>query len=199
MCRENCSFWSIVIPRSTTFSSTVKVFPSIKRLILSENYSLYREVNYYMLGTERGNCHILDHLTIESSAPCIVIPYCVHMASLSFPTFTVMLNGGQKNLSLNSVRFRRLVTDLSTVHSSISGNIIGSLSPYLNHIPPSNTRGHNLKLEMPVLHYFRSSQNIISKVASIWNTLPQSVLKATSSASFRRLVSHYLKTHSLMD
>jgi len=92
----------------------------------------------------------------------------------------------------------RIVSSLSE-DLCISGNLLESLSPCLNHIPPTNTCGHNLKIEMSVLHYSCSSQNIISRVASIRNTLPQSVLQATSSASFRRLVSQYLKTHSLKD
>jgi len=62
-------------------------------------------------------------------------------------------------------KFRRLVTDLSTVHSLISVNLLGSLFPYLNHIPPTNTRGRNLKVQMPALHYSRFSQNIVSRVA----------------------------------
>jgi len=136
----------------------------------------------------------------ETGTPAVLHP--AHRTRTGTPAVLHPANDWVQNLkkmSLNSLRFRRLVTDLSTVHSLISGNLLGWLSPYLNHIPPTNTHGHNLTIEMPALHYSRSSQNIISWVASICNTLPQSVLHPTSSASFRRNVSHYLKTHSLMD
>ena len=93
-------------------------------------------------------------------------------------------------LSLSSLRHRRQVADLMFLNSIISGSSSASLSPYLIHIPPSVTRGHNLKIFAPTLRYQRSCQNIISRSVLIWNNLPLSALGSTSSSLRNFLTQH---------
>ena len=97
-------------------------------------------------------------------------------------------------LSLHSLHHRRIVSDLATLHSLVSGNLLLSLTPHMNHTPPSITRGHNLKIDIPTMRYVSSKQNFISRTASYWNSLPLSVLSATSNSSFRHRI-----TKSLFD
>jgi len=54
-------------------------------------------------------------------------------------------------LSLHSLRHRRLVTDLSTLFSLISGHTCASLFPHVIFIPPSVTRSPNLQIYVPIL------------------------------------------------
>jgi len=61
-------------------------------------------------------------------------------------------------LSLHSLRQRRLVTDLSTFFSLISGHTFASLSPHVTFIPPSVTRSHNLQIYVPILNYKHSNK-----------------------------------------
>jgi len=96
-------------------------------------------------------------------------------------------------LSLNSLQHRRAVSDLVTLHALISGRSLFTLTPHLNHIPPSITRGHNLKIDIPLLKYSQSKQNFLSRTAPCWNTLPFLALSSSTSVSFHCHLSRYLK------
>jgi len=98
----------------------------------------------------------------------------------------------------NSVRAVRncpecLVSDLTMLYSLISGHHSYSLSPHLTLIPTSNLSGHNLKINQPILNDIHSKQNVISRTAYQWNTLPDHVLQAESSSAFYSLVSKHIK------
>jgi len=88
-----------------------------------------------------------------------------------------------KLLSLHSLRHRRRVADLSFLHNIISGKICASLSPHLNYIPPSITRGHHLKNFKPNLHFSRYNQNFLFRTASDWNSFSNSILLASHPKS----------------
>src|SRR6266581_2517713 len=95
-------------------------------------------------------------------------------------------------LSLQSLQFRRTISDIVCLYALITGDYEFSLVPYLIHIPPSITRGHNLKIFPPNINYVRSKQNFLSRTIPLWNSLPISVFSATSRYSFRKKVSKYL-------
>ena len=113
--------------------------------------------------------------------------------------FTNLINGCTylpyhqrlSNLSLQSLHQRRIIADLSTLHSLVSGRFNITLSPHLLYIPPSVTRGHNLKIVTPLVHYSSSKQNFLSRTTSLWNDLPLSLIDSTS-ASFRRRLSKHI-------
>ena len=88
-------------------------------------------------------------------------------------------------LSLNSLSYRRHITDLCTFHSILSGTHNVSLSPHLVLLPPSSSRSHTLRILAPILCQNRSYQNIISRVAPVWNGLPPYTLDFSSTRSFR--------------
>ncbi len=95
-------------------------------------------------------------------------------------------------LSLDSLHHRRSAADITCIYSIVTGGLDAILTPYLDHILPSITRGHNLKICLPLLRYVHSGQNIISRTVVSWNSLPQYVLNSTNRAAFRKSVSKYL-------
>src|SRR6266568_5071596 len=64
-----------------------------------------------------------------------------------------------KKLSLHSLLHRRKVADLIFFHSIVTGRTLLSLAPHLVFIPPSVTRGHNLKMMVLRLKYVKTGQN----------------------------------------
>jgi len=77
-----------------------------------------------------------------------------------------------KKLSLHSLLHRRKVADLIFFHSIVTGRTLLSLAPHLLFIPPTVTRGHNLKIMVPRLKYVKTGQNFLTRCAPEWNKLP---------------------------
>jgi len=67
--------------------------------------------------------------------------------------------------SLNSLQHGRVVCDLSTLHSLIYSHLCLSLSPHNNHTPLPVISGHNLQINILLLSYASSTQNLISRTA----------------------------------
>src|SRR6266496_6824535 len=66
-------------------------------------------------------------------------------------------------LSLNSLQYRRTILDVSSLYSLLVGEVDLSLSGHIVFIPPSITRGHNLKIVPPNLRYTSSMNNFLSR------------------------------------
>ncbi len=95
-------------------------------------------------------------------------------------------------LNLDSLQKRRQVADLSLAFAIINGSTNTSLLPYLSFYNPSVTRGHNLKIIRPLFNLASSNQNFISRICSVWNKLPLSILEARSKLSFKKKLSLFL-------
>ena len=104
---------------------------------------------------------------------CTFLPYSVRL----------------QKLSLTSLCHRRSVADLAMIHSIISGSADIPFIPFMQLIPPSVTRGHNLKITPPFLFYKHSTQNLLSRFAVCWNALADKILGSPSTSTFRRAVS----------
>ena len=105
------------------------------------------------------------------------------------PTCTFLPYSQRLNiLSINSLFFRRTVTDLTLLHSIVSGNTTASLFPHISFVPPSITRSHNFKLLVPLLHFKSLSHNFVSRTSLAWNKLPSHLFDAPSTHAFRRLL-----------
>ncbi len=97
-----------------------------------------------------------------------------------------------RKLSLQSLLHRRQVADLIYFHAAMSGRLCLSLYPHLILTPPSITRGHNLRVIIPIMRYKKMCQNFISRTAPVWNNLSSSVL-ALSDVQFRRAIIDIIK------
>jgi len=65
-----------------------------------------------------------------------------------------IMNAINGSLSLHSFHHRRIVNDIVTIYSIISGCMSIPLLPTISFITPSIiTRGHNLKKSIPILRY----------------------------------------------
>ena len=95
-------------------------------------------------------------------------------------------------LSLSSLQYRRTILDLVYLYSIITGETDLSLSGHLVFIPPSITRGHNLKIIPPQLHYTSSMRNFLSRTVPVWNALPISVLNVQSKSAFKSKLYSFL-------
>jgi len=95
-------------------------------------------------------------------------------------------------LSLDSLQYRRTIIDLVFLYSLIIGDSDLSLSGYLAFVPPTITRGHNLKIIPPSLHYSSTMRNFFSRTVPIWNALPVSVLTAQSKSVFKSNLHSFL-------
>ena len=95
------------------------------------------------------------------------------------------------SLNLDSLQKRRQVADLMFAYSIINGSTNTSLYPYLTFAPPSVTRGHDLQIIRPLFKLATSNQNLISRISSTWNKLPDSILSSQSKLSFKKKLSNF--------
>jgi len=64
-------------------------------------------------------------------------------------------------LTLNCLCHRRVITDLTILHSLVSGHSTASFFFHILHVPPSITRSHNLKH-----HSFTQAQFTLTKLCT---------------------------------
>ena len=102
------------------------------------------------------------------------------------PTCTFLAyNKRLEILHLDSLQKRRQIADLTLVYSILNGSTNTSLYPYLSLANPSVTRGHDLRIIRPIFNLAASSQNIISRICTIWNKIPISILDSRSKLTFK--------------
>jgi len=107
---------------------------------------------------------------------------------IKFPNAPFYIITNVYTLSINSLQHRRTVCDIATMHSVVSGRLAISLSPHLCFMPPSVTRGHNLKLMAPFVHLISTCQNFVSRTSTQWNKLSNTLLSAVPTSSLRTRV-----------
>jgi ribonucleases P/MRP protein subunit RPP40 len=97
-----------------------------------------------------------------------------------------------KILKLNSLQFRRRITDLLFFFNSFTGRNLFNCDSYLTFRDPSITRGHQLQIVLPHFNYSSTSNLFLVRVARDWNILPQLVFSATSADNFRNKLLDFL-------
>ena len=93
-------------------------------------------------------------------------------------------------LDLFSISGRLLRTDLIFVWKILNGFI-----PSLNDlfvVDVGRTRGHSFKLRVPRFHTDSRSRFFSVRVVALWNSLPESVVSASSLTTFKRLLATHL-------
>ena len=150
----------------------LKFFTTYIRPILEFNSQVWSPCSSHDIALLEG----VQRFFTSRMKSCNGLPYHVRLA----------------RLSLHSLQHRRTVADLSTLHSIISSRFDLPLSRHLCFLPPSVTRGHNLKLLTPPIHYLIHTQNFLTRTIRLWNSLPLSLLSSSSSITFRQRLSDYL-------
>jgi len=174
----------LLSPLQYNYSQSMALFVSDLGVIINQNLCFHSHIPR-IIAKARGRCILFlnsflsrDSKLMLNFFTCYVRPILEYCSPIWSPTllfeiymikrvqrfFTSKIPGctflhySQRlaKLSLHSLRHWRLVTDLSTLFSLISGHTSASLSPYIIFIPPSVTRYHNLQIY--VWRYFCSMQ-----------------------------------------
>ena len=94
-------------------------------------------------------------------------------------------------LDLPTLRFRRLRGDLITMYNKLSKVGNDDFYPVTQYHRDINTRGHNKKLRLPTFHSNLKKHFFTSRIASIWNGLPEEIVNANSVNDFKNKLDNY--------
>jgi hypothetical protein len=108
-----------------------------------------------------------------------------------------------KRLGMESLEYRRLISDLCMVYSICYGLVDLSFSEFFVYAN-GRTRGHNLKLAHPYARTDTRKFFFANRVVPVWNQLTSEVVNAVSLNSFKKLIrqvdlSGFLKHPALAD
>jgi hypothetical protein len=88
-------------------------------------------------------------------------------------------------LQIQSLEHRRLVADLVTCFNIIHGFSSLQFSDFFKFSNSNRTRGHNLRLEIPLVKSSIRYNFFANRVIKPWNSLPLNVVNAISTNSFK--------------
>ena len=88
-------------------------------------------------------------------------------------------------LQIQSLEHRRLVADLVTCFNIIHGFSSLQFSDFFKFSNSNRTRGHNLRLEIPLAKSSIRYNFFANRVIKPWNSLPLNVVNAISTNSFK--------------
>ena len=88
-------------------------------------------------------------------------------------------------LKLETLELRRLHNDLALVHSIVHGNTDLNFHDFFSRPKCALLRGHSQKLEHPASRVNVRKHFFSRRVVAPWNALPEHVVSAPSSISFR--------------
>ena len=112
-------------------------------------------------------------------------------------TFTKMLPGFANltyaerllNLQLQSLQQRRLLFDLKMCYNIVYGVYDLRFSDFFTYSNSFSTRGHTLKLAVPLCKHNTRKYFFAVRIVPIWNSLPEHIVSASSPAVFKKLIS----------
>lgn len=97
-----------------------------------------------------------------------------------------------KNMNLYTLEYRRSRMDMIFLYRVLKQHSIPELSDLFQLSIMTNTRGHGLKLEKPRLRKLSTVMTLSSRAVNLWNSLPNSVISATTVDTFKRSLDDYL-------
>jgi hypothetical protein len=102
----------------------------------------------------------------------------------------ISYNDRLRALDANTLEFRRGITDLSMVFKLLNGLTSLNANEFFTPINARyDTRGHNRRLDQTRVNKKKSlSQFFTSRIISIWNKLPHSIVNAKSLESFKNML-----------
>ena len=92
------------------------------------------------------------------------------------------------NLELNSLYFRRIISDLVFIYKIFTGLTLCNIDTHINFRVPSSNRGHTYKLDYPRVSDNMTRRFLMCRIVNYWNSLPITALECTSIDSFRNCV-----------
>ncbi len=98
-----------------------------------------------------------------------------------------------KFLNLETLEYRRLFQDLVFCFQVLKG-FVTIPSANLQFLPDTRTRGHNLKLLLPLVRHNSCLYMFFNRVVPYWNNLPTSCVDSCSVPSFKANLSKHLPT-----
>jgi len=91
---------------------------------------------------------------------------------------------------LQSLEHRRLISDLITCYNIVHGHSSLKFSDFFKFSNSQITRGHELRLDVPLAHSSIRHNFFSCRVVKPWNSLPATIVKCGSTKSFKRLLSN---------
>ena len=89
------------------------------------------------------------------------------------------------NLQLPTLKFRRVRGDMIEVYKILSHKYDEQVCPGLNKSEYTSTRGHSLKLKTERAKYDLWKYSFTSRIVTIWNSLPNSMVCSESVNNFK--------------
>ena len=94
-------------------------------------------------------------------------------------------------LQIQSLEHRRLLYDLTLCFNIVHGFTALSFEDFFSLSNNTSTRGHSLKLVVPIAKTNMQKFFFSSRIIPIWNSLPQKIVSASSTAQFKSLISKH--------
>jgi len=88
-------------------------------------------------------------------------------------------------LKLQSLEHRRLITDLVTCFNIIHGHIALEFDKFFTFTHNPSSRGHSLRLQIPLTKTNQAKYCFASRVIIPWNSLPSEIVTASSTQLFK--------------
>ena len=93
-------------------------------------------------------------------------------------------------LKMQSLEHRRLLSDLVVCYNIIHGLSALQFNDFFKFSNSSRTRGHNLRLETPLIKNNTRRNFFAHRIIKPWNALPTTVVNSHSTQSFKRQISN---------
>ena len=90
---------------------------------------------------------------------------------------------------INNKQQRRLLFDLKMCYNIVYGVCDLRFSDFFTYSNSFSTRGHTLKLAVPLCKHNTRKYFFAVRIVPIWNSLPEHIVSASSPAVFKKLIS----------
>jgi len=100
-------------------------------------------------------------------------------------------------LKLPTLKYRRLRGDMIEVFKILTGKYDTNVTFCFEKHQDCRTRGHNLKLANHRCHYDLRKYFFCTRIINTWNSLPESVISASTTDSFKNKLDKFLNNQDL--
>ena len=168
----------------------------IHRCFLSRNIpNLVRAFHTYVrplveYATQIWSPHLISNLNLIES---VQRSFTKRLPGLSNYTYSERL----AILQLRSLEYRRLTFDLALCFNIVHGNIALPFNDFFTFSSNPSSRGHSLKLAIPIANTNIRKYFFSTRIIKIWNDLPSSIVHAPSTSAFKKRLPNHDLTNAL--